>query len=145
MRGVGTSRSFKGREFVWSRRLRKKKFYESWSEVEIRENPPKRTLREMVFPNNMNLMPLSVPTQNWDLDILSYKFYTSSATTEKKIHIGTYLKDFEMACRTICVYGILDEYIRFITFPFSLQESTSESLYTLPKESVTTLICNINS
>lgn len=43
-----------------------------------------------------------------------------------------------MACGTIRTNGNLAEYIRLLAFPFSLQDSAREWLYTLPMGSITT-------
>ncbi|XP_057808669.1 uncharacterized protein LOC131023139 [Salvia miltiorrhiza] len=106
------------------------------------DNPANKTLRDMMFPNNLNLRPMGIVlpniTGNWELKhnlIQILPKYSDMPGEDPMRH----LQDFEMACGTIrTVSPALTEYIRLLTFPFSLQEGARDWLYVLPKSSITT-------
>ncbi|XP_057803312.1 uncharacterized protein LOC131018615 [Salvia miltiorrhiza] len=106
------------------------------------DNPANKTLREMMFPNNLNLRPMGIVlpniTGNWELKhtlIQILPKYSDMPGEDPMRH----LQDFEMACGTIrTAFPALTEYIRLLTFLFSLQEGAREWLYILPESSITT-------
>ncbi|XP_057787673.1 uncharacterized protein LOC131004932 [Salvia miltiorrhiza] len=101
-----------------------------------------KTLRDMMFPNNLNLRPSAIVlpeiTGNWELKhtlIQILPKYSDMPGEDPQRH----LQDFEMACGTVRTASqALGEYIRLLTFPFSLLEGAREWLYDLPEESIRT-------
>ncbi|XP_057803479.1 uncharacterized protein LOC131018788 [Salvia miltiorrhiza] len=101
-----------------------------------------KTLRDMMFLNNLNLRPsaivLSEITGNWELKhtlIQILPKYSDMPGEDPQRH----LQDFEMACGTVRTASqALAEYIRLLTFPFSLLEGAREWLYDLPEGSIRT-------
>ncbi|XP_057770898.1 uncharacterized protein LOC130990689 [Salvia miltiorrhiza] len=101
-----------------------------------------KTLRDMMFPNNLNLRPSAIVlpeiTGNWELKhtlIQILPKYSDMPGEDPQMH----LQDFEMACGTVRTASqALGEYIRLLTFPFSLLEGAREWLYDLPEGSIQT-------
>ncbi|XP_057791897.1 uncharacterized protein LOC131008594 [Salvia miltiorrhiza] len=119
------------------------------AEREMAENPERqndnnnnRTLRDMMFPSNLNLRPSAIVlpeiTGNWELKhtlIQILPKYSDMPGEDPQRH----LQDFEMACGTVRTASpALGEYIRLLTFPFSLLEGAREWLYDLPEGSIRT-------
>ncbi|XP_057811817.1 uncharacterized protein LOC131026057 [Salvia miltiorrhiza] len=120
------------------------------AEREMAENPEgqndnnnnNRTLRDMMFPSNLNPRPSAIVlpeiTGNWELKhtlIQILPKYSDMLGEDPQRH----LQDFEMACGTVRTASqALCEYIRLLTFPFSLLEGAREWLYDLPEGSIRT-------
>ncbi|XP_057770944.1 uncharacterized protein LOC130990733 [Salvia miltiorrhiza] len=118
------------------------------AEREMAENPEgqndnaNKTLRDMMFPNNLNLRPSAIVlpeiTGNWELKhtlIHILPKYSDMPGEDPQRH----LQDFEMACGTVRTASqALGEYIRLLTFLFSLLEGAREWLYDLPERSIRT-------
>ncbi|XP_057779762.1 uncharacterized protein LOC130998354 [Salvia miltiorrhiza] len=106
------------------------------------DNNNKRTLRDMMFPSNLNLRPSAIVlpeiTGNWELKhtlIQILPKYSDMPGEDPQRH----LQDFEMTCGTVRTASLaLGEYIRLLTFPFSLLEGAREWLYDLPEGSIRT-------
>ncbi|KAH6766589.1 hypothetical protein C2S52_017572 [Perilla frutescens var. hirtella] len=85
-----------------------------------------RTLRQLVFPTNMNLRPMGIAlpavTQNWDI-------HANFIQILPKFH-GMLGEDPSDHGR--------EEYVRLVSFPFTLQDGARDWLYTLPTGAVTT-------
>ena len=100
-----------------------------------------RTLRQLVFPTNMNLRPMGITipavTQTWDLQAsfiqILPKFHGMTGEDPQR-----HLQDFEMVCQTQPSDHGREEYVRLVSFPFTLQDGAWDWLYTLPTGSVTT-------
>ncbi|XP_057803369.1 uncharacterized protein LOC131018672 [Salvia miltiorrhiza] len=118
------------------------------AEREMAENPEgqndnaNKTLRDMMFPSNLNLRPSAIVlpeiTGNWELKhtlIQILPKYSDMPGEDPRRH----LQDFEMACGTVRTASqALGEYIRLLTSPFSLLEGAREWLYDLPEGSIRT-------
>ncbi|XP_057803107.1 uncharacterized protein LOC131018398 [Salvia miltiorrhiza] len=118
------------------------------AEREMAENPEgqndnaNKTLRDMMFPSNLNLRPSAIVlpeiTGNWELKhtlIQILPKHSDMPGEDPQRH----LQDFEMACGTVRTASqALGEYIRLLTFPFSLLEGAREWLYDLPEGSIRT-------
>ncbi|XP_057791257.1 uncharacterized protein LOC131008390 [Salvia miltiorrhiza] len=117
-------------------------------EREMAENPEgqndnaNKTLRDMMFPSNLNLRPSAIVlpeiTGNWELKhtlIQILPKYSDMPGEDPQRH----LQDFEMVCGTVRTASqALGKYIRLLTFPFSLLEGAREWLYDLPEGSIRT-------
>ncbi|XP_057779911.1 uncharacterized protein LOC130998513 [Salvia miltiorrhiza] len=109
---------------------------------EVVNDNTNKTLRDMMFPNNLNLRSSAIVlpeiTGNWELKhtlIQILPKYSDMPGEDSQRH----LQDFEMACGTVRTASqALGEYIRLLTFPFSLLEGVREWLYDLPEGSIRT-------
>ncbi|XP_057791064.1 uncharacterized protein LOC131008188 [Salvia miltiorrhiza] len=109
---------------------------------EVVNDNANKTLRDMMFPINLNLRPSAIVlpeiTGNWELkhtliQILP-KYSAMPGEDPQRL-----LQVFKMACGTVRTASqALGEYIRLLTFPFSLLEGAREWLYDLSKGSIQT-------
>ena len=89
----------------------------------------------------MNLRPMGITlpavTQNWDIHAnfiqILPKFHGMPGEDPQR-----HLQDFEMVCQTQPSDHGREEYVRLVSFPFTLQDGARDWLYTLPTGAVTT-------
>ncbi|OMO98731.1 Retrotransposon gag protein [Corchorus capsularis] len=111
----------------------------STSSEDMAEEEQPKTLRELAAPNvNAKRLAIRYPDTNGNFEIKSRfiqilpKFHGLPGEDPHR-----HLTDFQIACASTSIQGILEDQFMLRTFPFTLMDRAKDWLYLLPTDSIT--------